>query len=224
MATIDAEAAMCGPESGRPFLSPRVAKAMRLVSRAHFVLPTHVDLAYVDCALPIGYRQTISQPFIVALMTDLADIAATDRVLEIGTGSGYQAAILSLLAREVHSVEIVPELAESAARRLQALGYGVAVHHGDGRAGYPAAAPYDAIIVTAASWDVPPALVAQLREGGRLVVPLGHEHESQRLMRCVKRADGSLEQRACLAVRFVPLVHGEPPPATGPAPARSSTA
>lgn len=206
IATIVAEARLCGAGTGRADLSRRVLDAFDAVPRHLFVPDALAMLAYDDEALPIGHGQTISQPFIVALMTELADVAPGDVVLEIGTGSGYQAAILSRLAREVHSVEVIPELAETARQRLQRHGFPVAVHVGDGRAGHAAAAPYDAILVTAATAEIPPALVDQLRVGGRLVVPLGPPETSQQLIRAVKHADGSLSRRVCLDVRFVPLV------------------
>jgi protein-L-isoaspartate(D-aspartate) O-methyltransferase len=216
MATIVAEARLCGAQTGRPELSARVLAAVDAVPRHLFVPDALAMLAYDDEALPIGHGQTISQPFIVALMTELADVAPDDVVLEIGTGSGYQAAILSRLAREVHSIEVIADLAETADRRLRRHGFPVAVHVGDGRAGHVAAGPYDAILVTAATDAIPPALVDQLRVGGRLVVPLGPPGTSQELVRAVKRADGSLSRRNCLDVRFVPLVHGAPGAAPRP--------
>jgi len=222
IATIVAEARMCGDATGRPELSGRVLAAFDDVPRHLFVPDTLVMYAYADEALPIGHGQTISQPFIVALMTELADVLPGDVVLEIGTGSGYQAAILSRLAREVHSVEVIPALAETARQRLAAHGFGVAVHVGDGRAGYAAAGPYDAILVTAASDDIPPALVDQLRVGGRLVIPVGAPQRGQQLIRAVKHADGSLSRRICLDVRFVPLVRTALSATSAPEP--SSTA
>jgi protein-L-isoaspartate(D-aspartate) O-methyltransferase len=212
LARIIDEARLCGEQTGRPVLSPRVLRAMRDVPRERFVPPALVHDAYADVPLPIGHGQTISQPFIVALMTELADIAPSDVVLEIGTGSGYQAAILSRLADEVHSVEVIPELAEEARRRLVACGCKVAVHVGDGHAGHAAAAPYDVILVTAAGAEIPPALIEQLRVGGRLIAPIGREGAVQSLVRAVKRADGSIECRICLDVHFVPLVHARPAP------------
>jgi protein-L-isoaspartate(D-aspartate) O-methyltransferase len=204
------EARLCGEHTGRPSLSPRVLQAMRDVPRALFVPVALAAEAYEDAALPIGHGQTISQPFIVALMTELADIAPSDVVLEIGTGSGYQAAILSRLAGEVHSIEVIPELAEQARGRLAAFGAKVAVHVGDGRAGHAAAAPYDAILVTAACAEIPQALVDQLRIGGRLVAPIGRPGTIQRLERAVKGVDGTLSHEICLDVQFVPLVHARP--------------
>ncbi len=206
---IAAMARRCGAETGRPELQPRVLAAFAAVPRHRFVPPALRALAYANAALPIGHDQTISQPFIVALMTDLADLAPGDAVLEIGTGSGYQAAILARLAARVDSVEIVAELAAAARDRLAALGLAVRVHLGDGRLGHAAAAPYDAILVTAAAPAIPTALLAQLRGGGRLVMPLGAPAGAQRLIRAVKGADGMLASRACLDVRFVPLTGGE---------------
>jgi protein-L-isoaspartate(D-aspartate) O-methyltransferase len=210
IAMIIDEAQLCGEETGRPKLSKRVLSALDEVPRHLFVPDSLVMYAYDDEALPIGHGQTISQPFIVALMTELGDISPGDVVLEIGTGSGYQAAVLSRLAREVHSIEAIPALAATARQRLMEHGFKVDVHVGDGRAGHAAASPYDAIIVTAASDDIPPALVDQLRVGGRLVIPVGPPASGQQLIRAVKRADGSLKRQICLDVRFVPLVH---PPA-----------
>lgn len=215
IATIIAEARLCGEVTGRPELSKRVLAALDDVPRHLFVPDSLIMHAYDDEALPIGHGQTISQPFIVALMTELADISRGDVVLEIGTGSGYQAAILSRLAREVHSVEVIPALAATARQRLMEHGFDVAVHVGDGRAGHAAASPFDAIVVTAASDDIPPALVDQLRVGGRLIIPVGAPRSGQQLIRAVKRADGSLSRRICLDVRFVPLVR--PPSGATPA-------
>lgn len=205
VADIVAMARACGAQTGRPELSPRVLAAIGAVPRHLFLAPADRAVAYANEALPIGHGQTISQPFIVALMTELADIGPEDSVLEIGTGSGYQAAVLALLARRVRSVEIVPALAVQARARLATLGYAVEVVAGDGRAGDPAHGPYDAILVTAAAQEIPPALVAQLRPGGRLVMPVGEIHGPQILMRGVRGADGALALAACLDVRFVPL-------------------
>lgn len=202
---VVAMALACGAETGRPVLGPRVIAALGAVPRHLFLPGAELDLAYANDALPIGHGQTISQPFVVALMTELADIAPGDSVLEIGTGSGYQAAILARLAARVRSVEIVPELAAAARHRLEAIGAAVEVAVGDGRRGDPAHAPYDAILVTAAAPEIPPALAAQLRAGGRIVMPVGAVHATQRLMRGVREADGGLALRVCLDVRFVRL-------------------
>jgi protein-L-isoaspartate(D-aspartate) O-methyltransferase len=185
---------------------PRVLQAMRTVPR-HRLVPADVAAeAYADRPLPIGHGQTISQPYIVALMTQLADVAPGDRVLEVGTGSGYQAAVLAELAEEVYTVEIVAPLGERAARDLRALGYGnVEVRVGDGYAGWPEHAPYDAIVVTAAPQRIPAPLLEQLRPGGRLVIPVGPMHAAQELRVVEKDDDGDLRERSVVPVRFVPL-------------------
>ena len=175
---IAAEAAATADYTGRPAFDGRVMAAMASVPRHEFVPPAEEAYAYINNALPIGHGQTISQPYIVALMTDLLDPQPDHSVLEIGTGSGYQAAILSELVRQVYSIEVIPELAAEASERLQRLGYrNVSVKAGDGNAGWPEHAPYDGIIVTAAAAKVPAALLAQLRNGGRMVIPVG---ESER--------------------------------------------
>lgn len=196
-------------ERGGRRLSPRVLDAMRQVPRHEFVPPGLRARAYENRPLPIGDGQTISQPYIVALMTDLLQPRPTDRVLEIGTGSGYQAAILSRLVARVHSLEIVERHARAAAARLQALGYGdVEVRHGDGYAGWPERAPFDAIIVTAGADHVPAPLIAQLKPGGRMVIPVGRG--DQELLLIEKRADGSVRRRSVLPVLFVPFTRGGP--------------
>jgi protein-L-isoaspartate(D-aspartate) O-methyltransferase len=188
----------------RGIRDPRVLEALRKVPRHRFVPPEMQASAYEDTALPIGLGQTISQPYVVAFMTEALELKPQDRVLEIGTGSGYQAAVLSLLAREVYSMEIVERLGREAEARLKEMGYGnVRVRIGDGYRGWPEAAPFDAIIVTAAPPDVPPALVAQLRPGGRMVVPVGRY--VQDLIRLRRTAKG-LERESLLPVRFVPMV------------------
>jgi protein-L-isoaspartate(D-aspartate) O-methyltransferase len=191
----------------RDITDPRVLIAMGTVPRHRFVPEAMDSRAYGDYPLPIGADQTISQPYIVALMTQWAELAPGDRVLEVGTGSGYQAAVLAELTEKVFSIEIRPELARQAADRLKDLGYGrVQVRSGDGYLGWPEAAPFDAILVTAAAPRVPPALAAQLKEGGRLVIPLGPSGGAQTLSR-YRKVQGKLVQEASLAVRFVPLVH-----------------
>jgi protein-L-isoaspartate(D-aspartate) O-methyltransferase len=182
-----------------------VLDAMRRVRRDAFVLPEHLDAAYEDHPLPIGYGQTISQPYIVALMTESLAVKPGDRVLEVGTGSGYQAAVLAELGAEVYTVEIIPELAEQAAARLRDLGYVNAVaRQADGYFGWEEQGPYDAIIVTAAPDHLPQPLTAQLKEGGRLVIPIGPQGAVQTLWRFVKRGDG-LEATNLGGVLFVPL-------------------
>ena len=192
--------------TGRDALDPAVYEALRKVDRARFVRPEDRDLAWYDGPLDIGAGQTISQPFIVALMTDLLALGPRSRVLEIGTGSGYQTAILAELAGEVYTVERIAELAEAARARLQELGYhNIHFRTGDGRQGWPEAAPFDAIIVTAAAESIPPALIEQLRPGGHLVIPVGPPWQTQRLLDITRDADGHIEQRELLPVAFVPL-------------------
>jgi protein-L-isoaspartate(D-aspartate) O-methyltransferase len=176
------------------------------VQRHLFVPPLQRAYAYENRPLPIGHGQTISQPYIVALMTELLGVKPGDRVLEIGTGSGYQAAVLAELGAEVYTIEIVEPVGLAGAQALREAGYGrVKTRIGDGYAGWPEAAPFDAVIVTAAPAAIPAPLVAQLKTGGRMVVPVGAAHETQQLMVGVKRADGTLEERRTLPVRFVPL-------------------
>jgi protein-L-isoaspartate(D-aspartate) O-methyltransferase len=193
-----------GAETGRPVFSERVLDAMAAVPRHAFVPHSQARAAYRDRPLPIGHGQTISQPYIVALMTDLLDLEPGDRVLEVGTGSGYQAAVLAHLAAKVYTIEIVEPLGRTAAEVLVRLGYtNVETRIGDGYAGWPDQQPFDAIIVTAAPDHVPPALVRQLRPGGRLVIPVGGRHQD--LMVIEKRPDGSTADEEIIPVRFVPL-------------------
>ena len=188
-------------------LDARVLDALRAVPRHAFVPEGVSQLAYADRPLPIGLGQTISQPYIVALMTHLLRVKPGDRVLEIGTGSGYQAAVLARLAREVYSVEIVEELGKRAAETLARLGYAnVVTRIGDGYQGWEEHAPYDGIMVTAAPDHVPAALVAQLKPGARLVIPVGAMRQD--LMVIARAADGSTTSTAIIPVRFVPLVRG----------------
>jgi protein-L-isoaspartate(D-aspartate) O-methyltransferase len=188
---------------------PRLIEVLRRVPRDEFVPDSVLLYAWENRALPIGHGQTISQPFVVALMTQLLELTPESRVLEIGTGSGYQAAILAELAAEVFSVEVVPELARDAADRLERLGYhNVQVRAGNGRAGWPEEAPFDAVIVTAGAEDIPPALVEQLRTGGRIVIPVNTHWTGQDLIVGVKRQEGGLEKRKALSVIFVPLIGG----------------
>lgn len=203
---IAREARETGAWTGRPAFASRVMTAMATVPREEFAAFGRAEAAYVNAPHAIGCGQTISQPYIVALMTDLLDPAADHVVLEIGTGSGYQAAVLSLLVRRLYSIEIVAPLAAAARARLARLGYdNVVVCQGDGARGWPEHAPYDGIIVTAAAPEIPPALVAQLRPGGRMVIPLGQPGESQMLVLVTRDADGAVSRRDLLAVAFVPL-------------------
>jgi len=192
---------------GRGIHSPDVLRVMRATPR-HLFVPTGVrSMAYADHPLPIGYGATISQPYIVALMTELLAPNRKQRVLEIGTGSGYQAAILAQLAAKVYTVEIVPELAQSAARTLRELGYSnVTVRQGDGYNGWPEEAPFDGIIVTAAPPEVPQTLIAQLSKGGRLVAPVGSTWQELTLIE--KKADGTIIRRFAGDVSFVPMKPG----------------
>lgn len=183
-----------------------VLDAVNAVPREEFVPTELVEFAYSDTPLPIAASQTISQPYIVALMTDLLEPKAGDVVLEIGTGSGYQAAILSRLVGQVYSIEIVPELAESASARLQRLGFeNVEVKNADGYYGWQEHAPFDAIIVTAASSHIPPALVQQLKPGGVMMIPVGPAFQVQQLSMVKKDAGGEITTRQVLPVRFVPF-------------------
>ena len=184
----------------------RVLSALREVPRHLFVPPSQRANAYADRPLPIGYGQTISQPYIVALMTELARPEPGDRALEVGTGSGYQAAILSRLVREVYTIEIVEPQGREAGRRLQGLGLSnISVRVGDGYGGWPEAAPFDIILVTAAPERVPPPLLAQLKPGGRMVIPVGAISDVQSLQLIRKDSEGRIESRSVLPVRFVPL-------------------
>ena len=208
---IEAEVRYTQHLIGREALDPRVMQAIAEVPRDRFVPDNLRKAAFDNGPLPIGHGQTISQPYIVALMTDLLRPVAGHRILEIGTGSGYQAAILSRLCERVYTVERVPELGEAAARRLQSLGYhNIETRIGDGYAGWPEHAPYDGIIVTAAAPFIPPALVEQLAPGGRLVIPVGEMYGHQELLLVQKDADGTLHQKDILGVAFVPLVGREP--------------
>jgi protein-L-isoaspartate(D-aspartate) O-methyltransferase len=197
-----ADADSLGPRG----ISVRVMEAMAQTPRHRFVLDRACAVAYADRPLAIGHGQTISQPFIVALMTELAQVAPEHRVLEIGTGSGYQAAILARLARKVCTIEIVAPLATAAATVLKELGYdNVRVRAGDGYHGWPDCGPFDAVVVTAALDHVPPPLIAQLKVGGRLVMPLGPVHATQRLTAVEKVAPGRTTTRSVILVRFVPF-------------------
>ncbi len=194
------------PETGRDTLGAPVMGALRKVDRQRFVPPAQAAQAYDNRPLAIGGGQTISQPFIVALMTDLLEVGPGDRVLEVGTGSGYQAAVLAEIAGTVYSIEIVGALGREAARTLSAAGYrNVHTRIGDGYAGWPEAAPFDAIMVTAAAPEVPQPLLDQLKPGGRLVIPVGSQSGTQTLYVISKDARGAIARRKVLDVRFVPL-------------------
>ena len=189
----------------RGIKDPRVLAAMEKVDRRMFVPKDVRPLAYADRALPIGCEQTISQPYIVGLMSELLDLRGTERVLEIGTGSGYQTAVLGELAKEVYSIEIIPELAKRAARLLKDLGYlNIRTRIGDGTRGWPEAAPFDAITVTCSPEHVPESLIEQLKEGGRLVIPLGIWTKPQQLVLMIKQ-EGKMESRPIIPVSFVPM-------------------
>lgn len=209
MEEVRADAAATASYSGIPAPSQAVIAAMEKVERHRFVPDALAAFAYFNRPLPIGHGQTISQPFIVALMTELMKVKAGGRVLEIGTGSGYQAAVLAEIAGSVYSVEIIGPLGKEAGERLKALGYrNVQTRVGDGYYGWPEAAPFDAIMVTAAASHVPPPLIKQLKPGGRMVIPLGTQFMTQSLMLVEKQQDGSLTTRQILPVRFVPLTGG----------------
>ncbi len=190
---------------GRDIKNVRVLKAMGTVRRHEFVPADQRLFSYHDRPLPIGHEQTISQPYIVALMTEKLDPQPGDRVLEIGTGSGYQAAVLSKLVKEVYSIEIVKPLAERASQTLEKLGYkNVTVKAGDGYKGWKEHAPFDAVIVTCAPEQVPAPLVAQLKEGGKMIIPVGKQGGLQHLY-LLKKVKGQIKQEAVLPVRFVPM-------------------
>jgi protein-L-isoaspartate(D-aspartate) O-methyltransferase len=191
---------------GKDALDPQVMAAMAKVPRDRFVPDLDRLLAFRNGPVPIGHGQTVSQPYIVALMTDLLNLRPDSVVLEVGTGSGYQTAVLAELVRQVYSVEIIKPLADAARGRLARLGYAnIDVQHGDGYHGWPEHAPYDGIVVTAAAPHVPPPLVDQLKPGARLVIPVGEPYGFQLLEVFDKRADGGCDQRTVLAVAFVPL-------------------
>ncbi|MFO7760257.1 MAG: protein-L-isoaspartate(D-aspartate) O-methyltransferase [Desulfobia sp.] len=185
---------------------PRVLSAMRTVPRHEFVPEQYRAFAYDDSPLPIGKGQTISQPYIIALMTEVLELKPGEKVLEIGTGSGYQAAVLAEIGAEVYTMEIIEQLGERARKILSALGYGeVRVKIGDGYKGWPQKAPFDAVIVTCAPDEIPRALIDQLRPGGRLVIPVGSSWCGQNLILGVRKKEG-LEKKKLIPVRFVPMV------------------
>jgi protein-L-isoaspartate(D-aspartate) O-methyltransferase len=207
IADIEAEVAYTSHMIGREKLSHRVMEAMRSVPRDEFVPQDLKSYAFDNGPLPIGHNQTISQPYIVALMTDLLDVDKDDIVLEIGTGSGYQTAVLSLLVKKVYSMEIIHELDGEARERLEKLHYNnIETRNGNGYEGWPEHAPYDGIIVTAAAPYVPQTLVEQLRPGGRMVIPVGQAYFHQELMLLEKLENGETKTTTILGVAFVPLV------------------
>jgi protein-L-isoaspartate(D-aspartate) O-methyltransferase len=212
VAEIAAMARETGGETGRPKFGDAVMAAMAKVPRHRFVPFLQEAFAYENRPLPIGEGQTISQPYIVALMTDLLDPKPGDKVLEVGTGSGYQAAVLAELVAKVHTIEIVEPLGKRAMQLLGELGYrNVDVRIGDGYGGWPAAAPFDAIIVTAAPAAIPQPLVDQLKPGGRMVIPVGGSSEVQQLLVVEKQSDGRTTTKRTLPVRFVPLTRDQGP-------------
>jgi protein-L-isoaspartate(D-aspartate) O-methyltransferase len=220
IAEISAEVAATGHLLGTTALNGRTLAALERVPRHEFVLPEQREVAYLNRPLPIGHGQTISQPYIVAIMTDLAQISADARVLEVGTGCGYQTAVMAELAAQVYTVEVVPNLAIDAATRLRRLGYAnIKTRVGDGALGWPERAPYAAIVVTAAAPEVPAKLIEQLAPGGRLLIPvdrgglkarlrLGREQD---LLLVSKDTAGLVSKRDLLPVAFVPLVNGRQP-------------
>jgi protein-L-isoaspartate(D-aspartate) O-methyltransferase len=207
---VDAMYAETRGETGLPAMSPAVRAALGKVQRHRLVAPAQASAAYRNHPLPIGGGQTISQPYIVALSTDLLNAREDHVVLEVGTGSGYQAAVLAEIVKQVYSIEVIESLGRTAAARLAELGYrNVEVRIGDGYQGWPDKAPFDGILVTAAAPQVPPALVEQLKTGGRMVIPVGDSDAIQYLKVLTKRADGGYDERRVLPVRFVPLVPGK---------------
>lgn len=208
-AGIEAHARLAPQAVKNSAIDAAVLQAMRTIPRHEFVSENVRPHAYEDRPLPIGYGQTISQPFIVALMTDLLDLQPGDKVLEIGTGSGYQAAVLSPLAKRVYSIEIVPELGKRAGEVLRRLGFAnVETKIADGYYGWPEKAPFDAIVVTAAASHIPPPLLEQLKPGGRMVIPIGGPFSAQQLMVVEKKPGGGTTTRQLLPVQFVPFTGG----------------
>jgi len=205
-AEVESQVSFLQPELGFDKLSPEVRRALWDVPREKFVPEEQKHRAYENRPLPIGYAQTISQPLIVAIMTELANLAPGNRVLELGTGSGYQAAVLDALGAQVYSVEIIKELGERARRTLNETGHqDVNTRVGDGYFGWEEAAPFDAIIVTAANDHIPPPLIRQIRPGGRMVIPVGSRYVTQKLVLVSRDRDGVVTTREIIPVTFVPL-------------------
>ncbi len=203
---IESEYKYTSGMTGKHSLDPKVKTALSEVPRDKFVPKSHIDSAFYNGPLPIGHGQTISQPYIVAIMTDLLELEADDVILEIGTGSGYQAAILSQLCRQVYSIEYVPALADMARARFEKLGYdNIKSKTGNGFDGWPDHAPFDGIIVTAAATQIPAPLIEQLKPGGRMVIPLGKPYFHQELTLVRKNENGELDIRDILGVAFVPF-------------------
>jgi len=206
IAKIEAGVRLTRGELGRNHLHPNVIKAMRDVPRHEFVPQSYQRQSYFDRPIPIGHGQTISQPYIVAIMTDLIDPEPGDKVFELGTGSGYQAAVLSRIVDKIYSMEIVEPLGKQAKAKLKQLGYdNIEVTIGDGYHGRPDVGPFDAIVVTAAGDHIPPPLVRQLKPGGKMIIPVGSSFFTQQLMLVTKGLDGSVGTQSTLPVRFVPL-------------------
>lgn len=204
--TAQREAMVRTTIEARGVTDPATLRAMEAVERHHFVSPNMVAQAYADRPLPIGHGQTISQPYIVAAMTEMLQVGEGDVVLEIGAGSGYQAAVLAEMVKHVYTIEIVPQLATLSTDRMEKLGYdNVTVREGDGYFGWEEHAPFDGIIVTAAATHIPPPLVEQLKPGARMIIPVGPPMQVQQLMIVEKRDDGTVSQRSVMPVRFVPL-------------------
>ncbi len=207
LATVARELAETAEETGVERLEPRIHEAIAATPRDIFVAPEQRAYAYRDTPLSLGHGQTISQPFIVALMTQLAAPGPEHKVLDVGTGSGWQAAILARLAKEVYGLEVIPELARQARSRMETLGLdNVVVHEENGWQGLPQAAPFDVIVVAATVPEIPVALVEQLAPGGRLILPVGAPYSRQWLTRVEKDSQGRIRQRRVLPVAFVPLV------------------
>jgi protein-L-isoaspartate(D-aspartate) O-methyltransferase len=211
LAEVDATYAETQRETGLAAMSPAVRAALGKVERHRLVPPEQRSAAYANRPLPIGNGQTISQPYIVALSTDLLAPKPEHVVLEVGTGSGYQAAVLAEVVKQVYTIELIDSLGRTAAQRLAEMGYrNVELRIGDGYAGWPEKAPFDGIVVTAAALKIPPALIDQLKPGARMVIPVGGDGWIQYLKVVTKRADGGYDEREVIPVRFVPLVPGKP--------------